>query len=329
MSFPACFARFRSFGLVVLVLSLGVAAPAYAQRDGVVAGKVTAVDGSPIVGATVTVFSIDRGDTRTFETDEEGDYFGRGFRIDRYVVTMSATGFEIQQHEVKINFGMNTVDGVLARAVAPSDVSYDEINGLYQTGFAAYEQQDWAGARDAMVSLFDALEGMSGDEADAMRLSGLEVLGRAEFELDDMDAAIATYARLLEIFPDSIPAHAWKSQAHARLQDFDGALPHVRRAAELAPDDAAMQYNAAVILLQIEALEEGIAALERSVVLRPDFPLATKQLGYAYLRLGGQDPAKYKKAVVQLRRYLELAPEAEDRADVEGMVAALEAQIQR
>jgi tetratricopeptide (TPR) repeat protein len=276
----------------------------------------------------VTVLSLERGDSRTFETDEEGDYYGRGYRTDRYLVTMAAEGYESQQQEVKVNFGANTVDGVLPVAVAPSNVSYDEINGLYQAGFAAYEQQDWAGARDAMAPLIDALGGMTGDEADTMRTSGLEVLGRAHFELGDMDAAIATYERLLELVPDSVPAHAWKSQAHVRQQDFESALPHVRRAAELAPDDAAMQYNAAVILLQMEAVEEGITAMERAVELRPDFPLAKKQLGYAYLRLGGQDPVYYEKAVARLREYLELAPEAEDRADVEGMISALEAQIQ-
>ncbi len=328
MSSSLRFTRVRSFSLVVLALTLGVAAPAYAQRDGVIAGRVTDVDGNAIAGATVTVRSIERGDSRTFETDEAGDYYGRGYRTDRYLVTMAAEGFQSQQQEVKVNFGMNTVDGRLPVAMAPSDVSYEEINALYQAGFAAYEGQDWPAARDAMAPLLDALVGMSGDEADTMRTSGLEVLGRAQFELGDMDAAIATYAHLLELVPDSIPAHAWKSQAHVRQQDLEGALPHVRRAAELAPDDAAMQYNAAVIFLQIEAVEDGIAAMERAVELRPDFPMAKKQLGYAYLRLGGQDPTYYEKALVQLREYLELAPDAEDRADVEGMIAALEAQIQ-
>lgn len=328
MSFSPRFTNFRSFSLVVLVLMLGIAAPAYAQRDGVIAGRVTDPDGNPIVGATVTVVSVSRGDTRTFETDGEGSYYGRGYRSDRYLVTMAAEGFQSEQQEIKGNFGMNTVDGVLRRTVAPSNVSYGEINEFYQAGYAAYEEQDWVAARDAMAPLMDALEGMSGDEADTMRLSGLEMLGRAQFELDDMDAAIATYARLLEISPDSIPAHAWKSQAHARQQDFEGALLHVRRAVELAPDDAAMQYNAAVVLLQIGEVEEGITAMERAVELRPEFPLSKKQLGYAYLRLGAQDKAYYEKAVVQLREYLELAPEAADKADVEGMIAALEAQVQ-
>lgn len=328
MSSSPCFTNFRSFGLVLLVLTLGVAAPAYAQRDGVITGRVTDPDGNPIVGATVTVRSVARGDTRTFETDEEGSYYGRGYRSDRYLVTMAAEGFQSEQQEIKANFGMNTVDGVLRRPVAPSNIGYAEINEFYEAGYAAYEQQDWVAARDAMAPLMDALEGMSGDEADMMRLSGLEALGRAQFELDDMDAAIATYAQLLEISPDSIPAHAWKAQAHARQQDFERALLHVRRAAELAPDDASMQYNAAVVLLQIEEVEEGIAAMERAVELRPEFLIANKELGYAYLRLGAQDPAYYQKAVVQLREYLELAPEAADKADVEGMIAALEAQIQ-
>ena len=117
------FTSFQSLGLVALALSLGFAAPVYAQRDGVIAGRVMDVNGNPIAGATVTVLSIERGDERTFETDEDGNYYGRGYRSDRFLVTMSAEGFRSQQQEVKVNFGMNTVDGVLATALAPSAAS--------------------------------------------------------------------------------------------------------------------------------------------------------------------------------------------------------------
>ena len=137
MSSSLRFARVRSLALVVLALTLGVAAPAYAQRDGVIAGRVTDVDGNVVVGASVTVLSLERGDSRTFQTDEGGDYYGRGYRTDRYLVTVAAAGFQSQQQEVKVNFGLNTVDAMLARAVAPSDVSYDDINGLYQAGRSA------------------------------------------------------------------------------------------------------------------------------------------------------------------------------------------------
>jgi len=328
MNFQPGLVSSRSLVLMLLALSLGFAAPAYAQRDGVLAGRVSDVDGNPLAGATVAIFSPDRGDTRTLETDENGDYMGRGFRTDTYVVTISADGYQAMQQQVKVNFGMNTVDASLATAVAPSNVNYDDINGMYQAGFAAYEGQDWAAARDAMAPLIAALEGLAGDEADVMRTSSLEILGRSYLELDDLDASIATYEQLLAIVPDSIPGHAWKSQAHVRKQDFDGALPHVRRAAELAPDDAAMQYNAAAILLQIGEVEDGIAAMERAVELRPEFALAKKQLGYAYLRLGADDASYYTKAIEQLRAYVELAPDAPDRADVEGMITALEAQVQ-
>ncbi len=320
--------RLTKFSLILLALSLAAAAPAYAQRDGVIAGKITDNDGNPITGALVSVHSPDRGDTREFETDSDGDYMGRGFRTAVFEITITAEGYQGFKRELKVNFGMNTLDGSLPRAVAPSNVAYGDINSLYEEGFAAYEAQDWAGTRDAMAPLIGAIEGMAGDEVDVMRASAIEMLGRAQLEAGDLDGAIATYEQLLAINPDSVPAHAWKSEAHVRAQDFDAALPHVRRAAELAPDDAAMQYNAAAILLQMNEVQEGITLLKRAVVLRSDFPLARKQLGYAYLRLGAEDAAYYEKAVAELRTYLEIAPDAADKADVEGMIAMLEAQIE-
>jgi tetratricopeptide (TPR) repeat protein len=307
---------------------MAVAAPAFAQSDGVIAGRVVDTDGQPIAGATVSIYSPDRGDTRDLVTNADGDFMGRGFRTDVFVITFTADGFEGLRRELKVNFGMNTVDATLGRAVAPSNVEYDDINEYYQVGFAAYEAQDWVGARDAMAALIAAIEGMAGDEVDVMRASSLEILGRAQLETGDVDGALATYDQLLAVNPDSVPAHFWKSEGHVRAQDYDAALPHVRRAAELAPDDATMQYNVGVILLQIGEVKEGIATLERTVALLPDFPMARKQLGYAYLQLGGEDPTYYGKALAELRAYLEVSPDAADKADVEGLIAALEAQIQ-
>ncbi|NKB88627.1 MAG: tetratricopeptide repeat protein [Acidobacteria bacterium] len=315
-------------GVAALLLSLAFATPAYAQRDGVISGRVTDVDGSPLAGAMVSVYSPDRGDTRSLTADEGGNFMGRGFRTDVYVITISADGYQPVQQELKVDFGQNTVDASLVAAVAPSNVSYDDINALYQAGFDAYERQDWAATAEAMAPLLEAVDGLEGEEADVMRASAMEALGRAQFETGELDAAIATYEGLLEDDPDSLAGHHWKAQAHARQQDFPSALPHARRAAELAPNDMAMQYNAAVILLQTDDVEGGIAALERAVEINPEFPLGRKQLGYAYLRLGAQDQSYYAKAIEQLRAYIEQSPDADDRAEVEGMIGALEAQIQ-
>lgn len=327
--------RFLLLGTLLVSASMLLSTPALAQRDAVIAGRVADLEGNPVPNATVTVYSPDRGETRTFQTDGDGNYMGRGFRTDTFIVTVEAEGFAPQQREVKLNFGMNTVDASLEVGATAPDIDYEMVNSAYADGFAAYERaitsgaaEDWEAAASAMQPVVDELIGQPGEDVAAMRLSALEVLGRSQLERGLNAEAIATYTVLIESDADSVEGHSWKAQAHVRSGDYESAVPHVRRAAELAPDDATNQYNKGAILLQVGEVEEGIAAMERSVELRPDFPLALKQLGYGYLRLGAQDTAYYEKAIAMLRQYVELVPDAPDRADVEGMIGALEAQIQ-
>ncbi len=307
---------------VVVVLS--VAAPAWAQHDAVIAGRVVDPQGNPVPRATIIVFSIERGDQRELHANDKGEYIGRGFRPERYRIQVRAEGFAPVEQEVRARLGMNTVDVTLPPATAAMNVDYDRLNSLYDKGYKAYQASDWPAAEAAMNELIPAMAELTGEDAATIRKSAHEMLGRALFEQGKYDEAAAVYETLLEIDPDSLPGHVWAAQTYTKQQQFDKAMPHLVRAAELAPDDAAIQYNAGAILLQLNHVDEGIARIRRAIEIKPEFPLAYKNLGFAYLR--AQD---YASAIDMLKRYLEQAPDAPDKADIEGMIQALEAQIQQ
>lgn len=322
---PNLVTRFRRYGLVVVVplLVMLLATPAAAQSDARLGGRVVDADGNPIANATITVYSINRGDSRTIKSNEEGDYAGRGFRIEVYRVRVEAEGYNPQEQDVKLNFGTNVVDATLMVAVAQPDVDFGTLNGLYQTAFAAYTDKDWPLAETAVRDLFDGMGEFESEESITMRKSALEVLAMAILQQGRTDEAIATYEELLALDPDSLPANTWIAQAYASKNDYEGALKYLRRAAELAPDDSSVQYNTGATLVQTGNVEEGIVMIERALELRPDFPLATKTIGFAYAQTG-----EYAKAVAALNAYLEYAPEdATDRAEIQGMIEALESMI--
>lgn len=293
---------------------------ASAQRDAVIAGKVTDQQGNPIANAVIQIMSPERGNSRELRTTSNGEYIGRGFRIEVYVVRVLADGYDPVEQQVKTNLGMNTVDVTLA--VSRPDVDYEGLNALYQDGFSAYENERWSQAAEQMEELLAGIEGLDSEEAGVMRLSATEILAQAQVNQGLEDEAIATYQHLAELDSDSLAAHSWLGDLYTRKQDFETAAPYLKRAAELSPDDAAIQYNAGAIMLQVGDVEGAIAAMERAVELRPDFPLALKNLGYAYLRT-----QEYAKSIEALQKYLDASPDAPDRADVEGMIEALKAQI--
>jgi tetratricopeptide (TPR) repeat protein len=314
-----------------LLLLLALAAPVYGQRDAIAAGRVVDQTGTPIRGAQVEIVSIDRGDHKNARTDEDGEYMIRGLRVEMYVLRVTAEGFATVENEVKMNFGMNTVDATMAAASTEPDVDYEAINKLYEDAYKAYEKAsqssdpgDWSQVQVVSSELIAGLAGLTSDEANSMRQSVYELLGRSELEVGNMEASLTAWQAILVNDPDSLVANVWAAQAYTRNGDYASALPYLARAAELAPDDASVQYNAGAVMLQQNDVEGGIEHMERAIALRPEgFPVALKNLGYAYLRV-----QRYEDAVARLKDYLELSPEAADRAEVEQMIAALEAQLQ-
>lgn len=312
----------RVFLLSTLVLL--VATPAIAQRDATIAGKVVDIEGKPIANAVITIHSPSKGTTRTLRTDQSGDYRARGFSIGVYVVRVEAEGLATQEQEIKLNFGMNTVDATLGPASVKPKVDFDTLNTLYRSGVAAFQAEDWTTAEASMIGLLDGMGELTGEEATVMRKSAYEVLGRAYQEQGDFEAAIGAYDKLLAIDAQSLPAALGAAQTHQRANEFDKALSYARKVVELAPDGADMQAYAGALLLEGNEVEEAVAALERAIELQPEFPQARKTLGYAYLRT-----QEYAKALELLKSYLEQDPDAPDKADVQVMIEGLEDQIRQ
>lgn len=315
---------------VGLAVGLLPAQDALAQ-DGVVAGRVTDHEGNPIAGARVLVISPERGDQRELRVDENGEFMGRGFRPENYIIRAEADGYGPIEQEMRVSLGMNTVDFVLPPGNMRPDVDYEGLNELYDKGFQAYEaaavsgsEEDWAVAESSLVELLEGIEDLEGEDVALIRLSALQILGVSQLSLQKVDASIATFDTLLEADPDNLAGHTWIGQGYTRKGEYEKASEHLSRAAELAPDDPDVQYNAGAVLLQIGEIEAGIVAMERALELRPQFPVARKNLGYAYLRT-----EEYEKAIEMLEGYLEMEPEAADRAEIEQMLEALRAQIQQ
>ena len=92
--------------------------------------------------------------------------------------------------------------------------------------------------------------------------------------------------------------HLQLGGALERTGQWQAALPHLRRAVELAPDQpVALNYLGYALVDRGESLNQGQALLERASALRPDDPAITDSLGWAYFRLGD-----YTRALPLLER---------------------------
>lgn len=99
------------FGVFVVLLSVSLAAPAFAQKStGTIRGTVTDGSGAAIVGATVTITNNATGDVRTVKTNEQGEFVAPELRAGMYDVRTRHQNFkEAVAKDVELNVASTRV----------------------------------------------------------------------------------------------------------------------------------------------------------------------------------------------------------------------------
>jgi Flp pilus assembly protein TadD len=160
---------------------------------------------------------------------------------------------------------------------------------------------------------------------------------RGFWDAADFDASLSAALEGLGSAPDDVELLVLAGRAGVEV-DADDAVDHLRRATELAPDNAGAWHHLGEALAAEGSLEEAEAAFRRAVELDPDDQLALTHLGHTALAAGRRDEGvrylaraadiahaassasislvdmyrsfgQYEDALVQARRIAEAAPE--------------------
>lgn len=117
-------------------IAIVVAAPALAQNTtAAMAGRVSAVDGKPVAGATVSIVHRESGSVSTQVTDAEGRYSARGLRVGGpYVITVVKGNDKDVRDEVYLQLAENqTVDLTLGGATLNAVVVTGAANSKFNS----------------------------------------------------------------------------------------------------------------------------------------------------------------------------------------------------
>jgi len=129
------------------------------------------------------------------------------------------------------------------------------------------------------------------------------ILGAANIGLRNLDAAIASFSRALQIRPGFAPAH---NNLGIALKD-QGRLPEAiasfGRALQLKPDFAEAHNNLGIALKDQGHLEEAVASFGKALQLKPAYAEAHNGLGIA---LQGQ--GRLDEAIASYDRALQIKP---------------------
>jgi tetratricopeptide (TPR) repeat protein len=130
-----------------------------------------------------------------------------------------------------------------------------------------------------------------------------------EDETDNVDGALATMAKVLELSPDEPYALNYMGYTWAeRGEKLDMALEYVGKALEVKPDDGFIRDSLGWVLFKMGRYREARDELQKALELEGDDPTIHEHLGDVYHRLD-----EVKKALAAWGRALELQEDKEKK----------------
>ena len=186
--------------------------------------------------------------------------------------------------------------------VDPSTVTEEdrrEATRLLQAATQASIVGDAAGARDLLLRA---------SRRDPTNADAFYQLGRSYEDLGDAEAAIRQYCRYLSVGGTEIDATEVQERMSALWDEEDPEIP----------EEAARRFRMGVVNFDLDRLDVAEESFGQVVAAAPEFALGHYNLGLTQI-VNGENEA----AISSLERYLELAPSAEDRDQVETALSVL------
>ena len=141
----------------------------------------------------------------------------------------------------------------------------------------------------------------------------------ALFFLDRIYEAVTAGEKAIELAPDYVNAHYNLGLAYYRQGEPEKAIAEYEEAVKLAPDDPKIYNNLGAVYYAQGRVDDAIDAWLKTLAIDPNHAKAHKNLGLAYSDLG-----RIEEAITEFETYLQLLPDASDRATVEEKIAELE-----
>lgn len=298
----------------LLIIATLVSAGAQARIEGLV----TDIAGKPIAGATINITSVEvSGFKKVSKTDRNGEFKILILDATRnYVFTVEAEGYLPEERPFKVQAGSTDnffdfkLQSTQQAAAAGSRQLYE------QPGFKELEE-----AKELMRS--GDREGSRAKFAEAVAakpdlLPALVGLAELNYEVGDLEGALATAKKCLEEDDQSIPCLAIAANASGALGDDAARADYMARYQELNPDDPTILFNEAAVFLNKLDDEGARPLLEKCLEVEPGFPECNFEYGMLLLRGGDMEGAK-----THLQKYLEVAPDGPQAATAQETIKYL------
>lgn len=300
-------------GTIVVALLLGLA-PAVLAQSTMVRGKVIDAKKEAIVGATITVESLDgSGRKLTTKTDRKGEFVQLLTNSGMYRVTATDPKIGSASNDTRIVLGkVSEMTIVLVPSTAANDAAKaTELKKTFEEGVAASR----AGQHDAAIEKFNAALAISPACFDCQFNIGVALMAKK-----DEKAAEEAWKKALEMKADYSEALTALSTLYNNQKRFEEAAAMSAKAAAAGggSGNADAVFNQGIILWNQGKIADAKVKFEETLKINANHADANYQLGMALLNEG-----KLPEAVASFEAYMKLAPDGQYATQAKGMIAQL------
>jgi predicted Zn-dependent protease len=168
------------------------------------------------------------------------------------------------------------------------------------------------------VAMLQAEVAVRGVETPDVLLEAFRYLAHVQLRGGNSIAAADTLVELLQLAPDDPYALRTSGVIAVSERDWGLAEAHFGSYLLFHPDSADAQLMMGNLMLEIGRLEMALEYLTASVALDPEEHLAYRSLGTTFEQLG-----RFEDAATSFERYLELAGDPADAAQIRSTLAML------
>lgn len=143
-------------------------------------------------------------------------------------------------------------------------------------------------------------------------------------EMGQYGKAADKLEEVVKLDPDDHQTHSDLGKVYVMLGEEEAARVSFEKAIDLRPDNPQYYENLGLFLLNSGKFGESVEVFKKALQVRPDFVSHYRNLGLAHANSGDSD-----EAIKYLQSYLDYAPRAGDRIQIEKMIEQLKERTRR
>ncbi|MBT3389869.1 MAG: tetratricopeptide repeat protein [Chloroflexi bacterium] len=200
---------------------------------------------------------------------------------------------------------------------------YEQANKLFETVLTNNPDDLIAnGGKCAALAFIQPLQGevqcREVIKANPQNSDAINSLGIALVLQNKTEDAIIAFQTAIELAPQHKWAHNNLGRTYLDLGDYEQAISELSTAIKINPENDLAYYNLGLAYARQSDYQAAIPYYEQAIQLNPNKTGAYFDLGIIYQELG-----QTEQAIAALFRYLQLAPEDPNRAEIEAMLAEM------